>query len=84
MSDTSKPPHQEPGKFYTIFVDDAEYHFDHPEVTGAAIMDVAHIPADTGLLLVHEDGTQERIDPAQTIALAPGRRFKKAPHFKRG
>lgn len=72
------------GKFFTVFVDDVEYQFDHSPVTGGEIMDKADIPHPTGLLLINEDGTQEQIDEKAEIELKPGRRFKKAPHFKRG
>lgn len=72
------------GPFYTVFVDDVEFRFDHTPVTGGEIMDVAGIPHEVGLLLIHEDGTQEQIAADQEIDLMPGRRFKKAPRFKRG
>lgn len=72
------------GPFYTIFVDDVEYRFDHTPVTGAEIMDTAGIPHDAGLVLIHDDGTQETIAVDQELDLQPGRRFKKAPRFKRG
>lgn len=74
----------EHGKFFTVFVDDIEYHFDHSPVTGGEIMDAAGIPHDVGLVLLHEDGTQERIGVDEEVDLKPGRRFKKAPRFKRG
>ncbi len=72
------------GPFYTIFVDDVEYRFDHTPVTGGEIMDIAGIPYEVGLVLIHEDGTQENIGVDQELDLQPGRRFKKAPRFKRG
>jgi len=72
------------GPFYTVFVDDIEYHFDHTPVTGGEIMDTASIPYDVGLLLIKEDGTQEPVGVDEEIELKPGRRFKKAPRFKRG
>ena len=72
------------GLFYTFFVDDSEYHFDEPNITGGQIMDLAGIPREVGLLLIYEDGTQESIGADQVIELKPGRRFKKAPRFKRG
>ncbi|HLA82855.1 MAG TPA: multiubiquitin domain-containing protein [Thermoleophilia bacterium] len=78
------PAHGRGGPFYTVFVDDVEFHFDHTPVTGGEIMDVAGIPHEVGLLLIHEDGTQEQIGADQEIDLRPGRRFKKAPRFKRG
>lgn len=72
------------GPFYTVFVDGIEYQFDHTPVTGGEIMDAAGIPYDVGLLLIHEDGTQEPVGVEEEIDLKPGRRFKKAPRFKRG
>lgn len=72
------------GKFYTLFVDDKEYHVDKPEMTGAEIMTLAGIPFSTGLILIEEDGTQTQIHEADVVKLKPGRRFKKAPRFKRG
>jgi hypothetical protein len=72
------------GAFYTLFVDDREYHVNEPSITGGQIMDLAGIPRDTGLLLISEDGTQESVGADQVIELKPGRRFKKAPRFKRG
>jgi hypothetical protein len=72
------------GPFYTIFVDDIEYHFDHTPVTGGEIMTTAGIDRSVGLILIEEDGTQEQINQDTQIDLKPGRRFKKAPRFKRG
>ena len=72
------------GPFYTVFVDDVEYRFDHTPVTGGEIMDAAGIPYDVGLLLIDEDGTQEPVGVEEEVDLKPGRRFKKAPRFKRG
>lgn len=72
------------GPFYTIFVDDIEYRFDHSPVTGKEIMDIAGIPYETGVLLINEDGTQVQVQIDEEIELKPGRRFKKAPRFKRG
>jgi hypothetical protein len=72
------------GRFYTIFVDDVEYQSDHSPVTGGEIMDLAGIPYDVGLIQVFEDGTQAQVGVDEEIDLKPGRRFKKAPRFKRG
>jgi hypothetical protein len=72
------------GKFYTVFVDEVEHRFDSTPVTGGAIMDRAGIPRDTGLVLLEEDGTQRQIGSDEEIDLRPGRRFKRAPRFKRG
>lgn len=75
---------QTKGKFYTFFVDDKEYHVDKPEITGAEIMDMAGIPYSVGLILIEEDGGQVQVHENDVIELKPGRRFKKAPRFKRG
>ena len=65
-------------------MDDKEYHVDKPEITGAEIMDLAGIPYSVGLILIEEDGNQVQIHETDVIELKPGRRFKKAPRFKRG
>ena len=72
------------GPFYTFFVDDREFRIEEPTITGGEIMDLAGIPREVGLLLILEDGTQEIVGADQVIELKPGRRFKKAPRFKRG
>jgi hypothetical protein len=72
------------GPFYTVFIDDIERHFDHTPVTGQELMDAGGIPYSTGIILLLEDGTQQQIGVSDTVDLKPGRRFKKAPRFKRG
>lgn len=72
------------GKFYTFFIDDHEFHIEQPTITGAEIMALAGIPIEVGLQLIEEDGTQRPVPPEEVIELKPGRRFKKAPRFKRG
>ncbi len=72
------------GQFYTFFVDDREFRVNEPSITGGEIMDLAGIPRDVGLILILEDGTQQQVPADQDIELKPGRRFKKAPRFKRG
>lgn len=72
------------GKFYVFFVDDREFQVETPIITGAAIMQLAGIPPEVGLNLIEEDGTQTPVQPSDKIELKPGRRFKKAPRFKRG
>ncbi len=71
-------------KFYTLFVDEKEYTVDKPELTGAEIMNLAEIPFSDGLIQIEEDGTQKQIHETDIVELKPGRRFKKAPRFKRG
>ena len=75
---------EQSGKFYTFFVDDREFHIQQPTITGGEIMDLAGIPREVGLVLIEEDGIQRNIPPEEVIELKPGRRFKKAPRFKRG
>lgn len=75
---------QESGKFFTFFVDGKKFRVDDPAITGAEIMRMAGIPLEVGLLVIEEDGTQRQVDPQESFELKPGRRFKKAPRFKRG
>ena len=72
------------GSFYTVFIDDVEFRFDHTPVTGRELMDAASIAYATGLVLILEDGSQQSVGLDEQIELKPGRRFKKAPRFKRG
>ncbi len=72
------------GPLYIFFVDDREFRTDEPTITGGAIMDLAGIPREVGLLLILDDGSQESVGADQVIELKPGHRFKKAPRFKRG
>ena len=72
------------GKFFTFFVDGNEFQVDEPTITGAEIMNIAGIAPEVGLLLIEEDGTQLQVRPEEGFELKPGRRFKKAPRFKRG
>ena len=74
----------EAGKFYTFFVDDREFQVDEPVITGARIMELAGIEQSVGLILIEQDGTQRGVPPDEQIELKAGRRFKKAPRFKRG
>jgi hypothetical protein len=75
---------REGGKFFTFFVDDREFRIDTPTVTGAGVMELAGIEQAVGLMLIDDDGTQRAVQPGEVIELKPGRRFKKAPRFKRG
>jgi hypothetical protein len=74
----------EHGKFFTFFVDDREFTVHEAVITGARIMELADIPQLVGLILLEDDGTQRVVKPEEQIELKPGRRFKKAPRFKRG
>jgi len=84
--ETLSTPHKDDqqGKFFTLFVDDREFRVDEPTITGAKIMELAGIDPSVGLNLIEEDGTQVPVQPSDEIELKPGRRFKKAPRFKRG
>jgi hypothetical protein len=86
LTEQDQHPHSEDrhGPFFTFFVDDREFRVDKPVISGAEIMDLAGIPREVGLVLILEDGTQRAFGATETIELEPGRRFKKAPRFKRG
>ena len=76
---------QNKGKFFTLFIDGKEYHVSQTSMTGAEIMNLGSIPIETGLILCNVDGTEEQVKPEDIIEFdGPGRRFKKAPKFKRG
>ena len=47
-------------------------------------MELGGIPLEVGLIQISEDGTEQQIKPDDVIELKPGRRFKRAPRFKRG
>jgi len=72
------------GKFYTLFIDDKEYRVEKSTMTGAEIMDLGGIPHESGLVQILEDGSQVQVKETDVIELKPGRRFKKAPRFRRG
>lgn len=72
------------GKFFTLFIDDKEYHVEKETMTGAEIMDLAGIPHEIGLVQILEDGSQVPVKETDVIELEPGRRFKRAPRFRRG
>jgi hypothetical protein len=74
----------EKGKFFTFFVDDQEFQVKDETVTGAEVMALAGVPTSVGLVLILEDGTQRGVTAEEDIELKPGRRFKKAPRFRRG
>ncbi len=81
---TAQPSSIDHGAFYTLFVEDREFRIDDASITGGQIMDMAGIPREVGLLLIDEDGTQRQVGPNEVIELKPGRRFRRAPRFKRG
>lgn len=57
-------------------VDGTTYRHDHPFVTGGEIMDLAGIPREQGLVLCHDDGTQESISADQKVRLVPKPQFR--------
>ena len=75
---------QTQGKFFTLLVDDKEFHIEESTITGGEIMDLAGISREVGLIHVLEDGTQVQVGEDEVVELKPGRRFKKAPRFVRG
>lgn len=72
------------GKFFTLFIDEVEYHVTESTLTGAEIMQLGGIPLEVGLIQILKDGTEQEVKPDEVIELKPGHRFKKAPRFKRG
>lgn len=78
-------PDQDPKHQVWVFeVDGVTYRFEHPFITGGEIMDLAGIPRDQGLVLIHEDGSQETVPADERVHLVPGPVFRKRPRFKRG
>lgn len=72
------------GKFFTLFIDDREYHVEKSSLSGAEIMDLGGVPREVGLVQILEDGSQVQVKESDVLELEPGRRFKKAPRFRRG
>lgn len=73
------------GKFYTFFVDGEEYQTEESSLTCGEIMDIAGIARDVGLIHIRDDGTEEQCEADEVVEFkGPGRRFKKAPRFRRG
>lgn len=73
------------GKFFTFFVDGKEFQTAQESLTCGEIMDIAGVPRELGLIEVLEDGTEKSCPPDERFVFeGPGRRFKKAPRFKRG
>jgi len=83
--DNGSPNGEDAGKFYTFFVDGKEFRTEQPSLTGGQMMDLAGISRNVGLVQVLEDGTEQSCPENEVITFeGPGRRFKKAPRFKRG
>jgi len=68
----------------SLFVDDKEFHVEREAFSGAEIMALAGIKLEEGLVLILEDGSQCPVKAEELVELTPGRRFKKAPRFRRG
>lgn len=83
-TNTTNETRDKQGPHYFIEVDGQEYRLEQETITGGEIMDLAGIPRDVGLVLLHEDGTQEQVGADEVIELKRGRRFKKRPRFQRG
>jgi hypothetical protein len=71
-------------KVYVFEVDDVEYTYNKPTITGAQIMAIAGINPSDGLVQILPDGTRKTITPDETVHLVPGAQFKRRPRFKRG
>ena len=82
LAEENKDDH---GKFFTLFIDEQEFQVHQSTITGAEIMELGGIPQSIGLILCKEDGTEAAVHPEDVIEFeGPGKRFKKAPRFKRG
>lgn len=75
----------DPGEATFVYdVDGVTYEWNRPKITGAEIMELAGIDPSQGLVLCHEDGSQEAIAADREVHLVPRPRFKQRPRFKRG
>jgi hypothetical protein len=84
MSEVREKDNAEGPKF-TFFVDGVEYRTNEPSLTCGQIMDIAGVPRSLGLIEVLEDATEKACPEHELYTFErPGRRFKKAPRFKRG
>jgi hypothetical protein len=83
-TETARDGHEGDGPPFLFEVDGVTYDWPQPDITGAQIMETAGIPLSTGIVLIHDDGTQETIAPDRIVELRPGKRIKKRPRFKRG
>jgi hypothetical protein len=69
---------------YVFDVDGVTCEWNRPRIRGDEIMELADIPLSEGLVLCHEDGSQEAIAADQEVDLVSRPRFKQRPRFKRG
>jgi hypothetical protein len=84
MSEASEKDNAQGPKF-TFFVDGREFQTNEKSLTCGQIMDIAGVPRGVGLVQVLEDGSEKACPEDETFTFeGPGRRFKKAPRFKRG
>jgi len=75
---------REHGPKFHFWVDGVEHVVYEESLTVAQIKQIGGVPADLPLLLLHDDGSEEQLADDQVIELKPGRRFARAPRFKRG
>lgn len=72
------------GPKYHFWVDEVEYVVLEESISIGQIKQLAGVPEDIPLILLHQDGSEETLPDSYIIDLKPGRRFAKAPRFKRG
>jgi Multiubiquitin len=79
------PEESDAGQATFVFdVDGVTCEWNRPRIRGDEVMELADIPLSEGLVLCHEDGSQEAIAPDQEVDLVSRPRFKQRPRFKRG
>jgi hypothetical protein len=79
--------HHEGGAGRATFVFEVEgiiCEWSRPKIRGDEVMELADIPLSEGLVLCHEDGSQEAIAADQEVDLVSRPRFRQRPRFKRG
>jgi hypothetical protein len=69
---------------FVFDVDGVTCEWNRPKIRGDEVMELADIPLSEGLVLCHEDGSQEAIAADQEVDLVSRPRFKQRPRFKRG
>ncbi len=69
---------------FVFEVDGVICEWSRPKIRGEQIMELADISLTDGLVLCHEDGSQESIAADQEVDLVARPRFKQRPRFKRG
>jgi hypothetical protein len=72
------------GATFVFDVDGVTCEWNRPKIRGDEVMELADIPLSEGLVLCHEDGSQEAIAADQEVDLVARPRFKQRPRFKRG